>query len=133
MWLKASLRILMASAVLLLAFLLTAEAQGERGVERFEGELVVGKTYTADFIFVENTGWRFAERVKILPHHAIYIDWIDKKGILPSLIKENRYRIEFKVVAKNIRRAGNTDRWNTTYKCALKDALILIPTIEPRS
>ena len=130
MWREASLRIFIASVVLL-AFPLTGEAQSRGRVERFEGELEIGRTYTADFIFVEKTGWRLAEPVKILPHHAVRIEWIDKKGILPTLFKENRYEIEFKVVAKNVRRAGNSNRWNTTYSCALREAIILIPPVEP--
>ncbi|HEX8919911.1 MAG TPA: hypothetical protein VF766_00445 [Pyrinomonadaceae bacterium] len=132
MWLETSFRILAASVVLL-ASPFIAVAQSERNVERFDGDLAIGKTYTAAFIFVEKTGWRLSEPVKILPHHAVRIEWIDKKGILPSLIKENRYRVEFKVVAKTIRRAGLTNRWNTTYKCALREALILIPPQEPDS
>lgn len=100
------------------------------GVERFEGELLVGKTYTATFIFDETSGWRLTEPIKLLPHHAARIEWIDKKRILSSLIKENRYQLEFKVLARNVRRAGNTNRWNTTYKCVLREALILIPPKE---
>jgi hypothetical protein len=130
MWVEASLRILMTSVVLL-AFPLTAGAQSLGKVERFEGgELIVGRTYTATFIFVEKSGWRLAEPVKILPHHAIYIEWIDRKRLLPTLFKENRYQIEFKVVSKNVKQAGNTYRWNTTYRCALREAIPLIPSIE---
>jgi hypothetical protein len=95
--------------------------------KRFEGQLEVGKTYTADSYFDENIGWRLSERIKPLPHHAAAIEWIDRKRILPSLIKENRYSIEFKVLTKIVRRVGNSNRWNTTYKCAVRKALILIP------
>jgi hypothetical protein len=130
MWLKASVKIFLTSTVLL-AFPFAADAQIPRKVERFDGSLTIGKTYTADFVFDEHVGWRLSEPVKILPHHAARIEWIDKKGILSSLIKENRYQIEFKVLAKNVRRAGTSNRWNTTYKCAVREALVLIPSIEP--
>jgi hypothetical protein len=129
MRLRASLRIL---SVVLLVFPFVFAAQGGRNVERFEGELEIGKTYTADFVFEEQLGWRLAERVKTWPHHAVRIEWIDKKRILPSLSKENRYRVEFKVLSKSVRRAGNTNRWNTIYRCAVGEALILIPSSEPR-
>ena len=99
-------------------------------VERFAGALEVGKTYTSDFIFDERSGWRLALRIKTPLHHAARIEWIDKKRILPSLIKENRYRLEFKVLAKSVRQAGNSRRWNTTYKCAVSEAFILIPPKE---
>lgn len=130
MHLAASLRIFIASVVLLACFC-AAAAQSPRKVERFEGELVIGKTYTADFIFDEQAGWRLSEPIKPLPHHAAGIEWIDKKRILPTLIKENRYQIKFKVLAKSVRRAGNSNRWNTTYKCAVREAVILIPPQEP--
>lgn len=96
-------------------------------VERFEGSLEIGKTYTAAFVFDERIGWRLATPIKIPFHHAVSVLWIDKKGILPSLMKENRYQIEFTVLGKNVRQAGNTRRWNTTYKCRLREAFILIP------
>jgi hypothetical protein len=118
------------TSVVLLAFPLTADAQSRDKVERFEGELVIGRSYVAAFIFVEKTGWRLAEPVKILPHHAVRIEWIDRKRLLPSLFKENTYQIEFKVVSKNVRRAGNSYRWNTTYRCALREAIPLVPSIE---
>lgn len=96
-------------------------------VERFEGTLEIGKTYTAAFVFDEEMGWRLATRIKIPIHHAVGVVWVDKKRILPSLLKENRYRIEFTVLGKSVRQAGNTRRWNTTYKCQLREAFILIP------
>jgi hypothetical protein len=104
------------------------KVRGSSGdVERFEGELLIGKTYRAHLVFDERVGWRLSERIKTLPHHAAGIEWVDKKRLLSSLIKENRYSVEFKVVGKSVRRAGNSNRWNTTYKCALREALILIP------
>jgi hypothetical protein len=129
-WPQASLRIFL-TGVVLLSVSMTAVAQSQRSPERFDGLLAIGRTYTADFVFVEKTDWQLSEPVKILPHHAVHIEWIDKKGILPSLLKENRYQLEFKVVAKNVRRAGNSNRWNTTYRCAIKEAFILIPPKAP--
>jgi hypothetical protein len=103
------------------------ETRSSGQVERFEGSLVTGKTYTAELVFDEKGGWQLAERIKMLPHHAARIEWIDKKRILSALIKENRYQIEFTVLEKSVGQAGNTRRWNTTYKCEVREAFILIP------
>jgi hypothetical protein len=95
-----------------------------QGAESFEGHLVEGKTYAADFLYDEDEGWRLSVPLKTLPHHAARIEWVDEKGIMPSLKKEARHRVEFTVLAKTIHRAGRSNRWNMTYRCVLLKARV---------
>lgn len=92
-------------------------------VEPFKGSLQTGKTYSATVIAAQQEKLVFDNRIPVLPHTALRIEW-ENLNLLPPAVRQGKQskpvRIIFSVLNDDVRQVSER-RWNRTVRCAIVD------------
>jgi len=96
-------------------------AQHLEPAEPFEGNFEKGSTYKAVVEYRRDIGWWPEVSIRILPHHAVGIEWSNLKNF-PAVIEPGaegqRRLMVFRVDDVAVKRM-TPQRWNTTYHCTI--------------
>jgi hypothetical protein len=88
----------------------------------FAGEIQKGPTYRARISYDKDDGWRTVVKLRVPYHHAARIEWVNL-GEYPVLDNpgenQQRQRILFDLVSREVVKVSGQDRWNTTYRCRI--------------
>ena len=90
-------------------------------VQAFDGRFEKGRTYRTIVLYKTNVGWWPEIPVRILPHHAVRIEWrnlenfpeMAESGAVPA-----RHLAIFRVEDIEITRVS-PQRWNAIYSCTM--------------
>lgn len=88
----------------------------------YTGLLTAGECYRAQVLFDPAGGLHLATSPRLPAHHAGRVEWTNRKDIpkllRPPLDPPHRFAV-FRVLSADVQKAGDTLRWNTTYRCRI--------------
>ncbi len=88
----------------------------------YAGFLEAGECYRTAVTFAPDGTFRLTDPLRLPAHHAARIEWTNLRD-LPKLMRAATtpptQSVVFRVLSKQVAKAGAQERWNTTYRCRI--------------